>query len=200
MVSLLAYAAYILIGDWSSFTIPIFILCTHIIIDIIKSYSSPGLKVFVIDQISHFVILIISWQILIYSGKIMIFQNILLNKIKLWIYVNAYLIIILPLSILVDLATTGFREKINSIENKIGLLNAGKWIGIFERIIILSCIFYGIYEVIGFLIAAKSILRFSNSTGNEARMETEYVLFGTLLSFSSTIILGISCKLLINSL
>jgi len=43
------------------------------------------------------------------------------------------------------------------------------------------------YTAIGFIIAAKSILRYNESkTG-----KTEYVLIGTLLSFSFALIIGI---------
>lgn len=45
----------------------------------------------------------------------------------------------------------------------------------------------GEYEAIGFLIAAKSILRFKET--DTAR--TEYVLIGTLLSFGVAIMCGV---------
>jgi hypothetical protein len=51
-------------------------------------------------------------------------------------------------------------------------------------------------EAIGFLIAAKSILRFTDMKGNNLRKEAEYVLIGTLMSFTCSIITG----LLINAL
>ena len=45
------------------------------------------------------------------------------------------------------------------------------------------------YEAIGFLIAAKSILRFNEaSSGSE---KSEYVLTGTLLSLATALALGI---------
>ena len=44
------------------------------------------------------------------------------------------------------------------------------------------------YEVIGFLIAAKSILRYEGVKTSK----TEYVLIGSLLSFGVAIIIGIT--------
>jgi hypothetical protein len=44
------------------------------------------------------------------------------------------------------------------------------------------------YEAVGFLIAAKSILRYEGKKTSK----TEYVLIGSLLSFGIGIIIGIS--------
>ena len=44
---------------------------------------------------------------------------------------------------------------------------------------------------IGFLIAAKSILRYGDKDSKGARKQTEYVLIGTLLSFTMAIIIGL---------
>lgn len=67
--------------------------------------------------------------------------------------------------------------------------HAGKLIGTLERWLILVFILLGRYEVIGFLIAAKSIIRF----GNDNRNETEYFLAGTLLSIA----IAVGCGLLL---
>ena len=45
------------------------------------------------------------------------------------------------------------------------------------------------YEAIGFLIAAKSILRFSEASKGDEK--SEYVLTGTLLSLAIALCLGI---------
>ena len=47
------------------------------------------------------------------------------------------------------------------------------------------------YALIGFLIAAKSVLRYSDIKTNYDRKRVEYILIGTLLSFSIAIITGI---------
>ena len=65
-------------------------------------------------------------------------------------------------------------------KNDNSLESAGRYIGILERIIISASIIVGRYELIGFLIAAKSIIR-HHETGNKAF--TEYFLIGTFTSF-----------------
>ena len=69
------------------------------------------------------------------------------------------------------------------------LFHAGKLIGTLERWLILVFLLIGRYEVIGFLIAAKSIIRF----GEKDKDKTEYFLAGTLLSIS----IAVACGLLL---
>ena len=76
--------------------------------------------------------------------------------------------------------TTGRRE-----EDTKGLPNAGKLIGIVERLLAFVLILFGQYSAVGLIIAAKSILRFRDTK------QSEYVLTGTLLSFGIAIFLGL---------
>jgi hypothetical protein len=75
-------------------------------------------------------------------------------------------------------------------EQELGLASAGKWIGICERILILTFVLMSQYTAIGFLMTAKSILRFSEKENN-TQLKTEYVLVGTLLSFASSAVIGV---------
>ena len=72
------------------------------------------------------------------------------------------------------------------------LANAGKWIGIAERVIVLIFVLLNQYSVIGLVIAAKSILRFSEKDRPEVK--TEYILIGTLLSIGIAILTGLFVK------
>ncbi len=83
-----------------------------------------------------------------------------------------------------------FSEDDDVEDQAFGLANAGKWIGIFERILILTFVMMGQYTAIGFLMTAKSILRFSEKEGN-TQLKTEYILVGTLVSFASSAAVGI---------
>jgi hypothetical protein len=72
-----------------------------------------------------------------------------------------------------------------------GLLNGGKLIGQLERALIFLFIFIGQPTGIGFLVAAKSILRFEEAKKQKL---AEYVLIGTLLSFSLAVALSSATK------
>ena len=74
---------------------------------------------------------------------------------------------------------------------KNSLPNAGAWIGYLERTLILTFILIGCIEGVGFLLAAKSIFRFGELTKAREVKFTEYVMIGTLSSFTIAIILGI---------
>ena len=78
-------------------------------------------------------------------------------------------------------------DKLGSAED---LLNAGRVIGIVERTLTLTFVLLGQYEAVGFLLAAKSILRFNE----RATERSEYVLTGTLLSFGMAIMVGVLVK------
>ena len=69
--------------------------------------------------------------------------------------------------------------------------NAGKYIGILERLFIFFFVVIDFWEGIGFLLAAKSIFRFGDLKESKDVRLTEYILIGTLLSFG----LGILCAM-----
>ena len=75
------------------------------------------------------------------------------------------------------------------------LFNAGKYIGILERLLVFVFILVNHWEGVGFMIAAKSVFRFSDLAEAKQRKLTEYVLIGTLLSFGIAVITGILVKI-----
>jgi len=64
-----------------------------------------------------------------------------------------------------------------------GLTNAGRVIGKLERSLVFLLVLVGQPGGIGFLIAAKSIFRFGELKETANRMESEYIIIGTLASF-----------------
>ena len=75
------------------------------------------------------------------------------------------------------------------------LVNAGKYIGILERLLVFIFILVNHWEGVGFMIAAKSVFRFSDLAEAKQRKLTEYVLIGTLLSFGIAVLVGILIKI-----
>ncbi len=178
--------AYLLLAEWSLWYIPILIGLSHIAIDVWKINSRENTRNFIIDQFLHFVVLIISW--LIINGKITALDEIvrnLFNAKTFWIYIAGYMVVIWPMRYAIALATNHWKKEIRNE----GLIDAGKWVGQIERILILTFVIVNKFEAIGFLIAAKSIFRFSDI--NKERKEAEYILIGTLLSFALSIVWGI---------
>lgn len=89
-----------------------------------------------------------------------------------------------------------------------GLKGAGKKIGLFERTLVFVLVFADVPTAIGFLITAKSILRFTDisqeetsNSCNEGRSHTrrarsEYVIVGTLASFAWAVTMAYLTKFL----
>jgi len=76
------------------------------------------------------------------------------------------------------------------------LADAGKYIGMLERLLILVFILSGRWEGVGFLLAAKSIFRFGDLKEAQDRKLTEYIMIGSLLSFGIAILTAILLKAL----
>jgi len=81
--------------------------------------------------------------------------------------------------------------KIVSSDSYDSIKNAGALIGNLERILTIIFVIIGQYEAIGFIIAAKSLLRFQET----ATAKTEYVLAGTFLSFGIAVVCGLLTKI-----
>jgi hypothetical protein len=84
----------------------------------------------------------------------------------------------------------------NELDNK-GLTNAGKWIGILERLLIFTFIVINEFSAIGFLLAAKSVFRFGDLKNSSEHKKTEYIIIGTFISFSFAIAAGLFYKYII---
>jgi hypothetical protein len=65
---------------------------------------------------------------------------------------------------------------------------SGKVIGELERLLIFFFVFIGLFNLIGFLLAAKAIFRIGTLISSERKNETEYIIVGTLISFTWALI------------
>jgi hypothetical protein len=190
--------AYVFAGVWGALWIGILVAITHILIDGLKSYYEDTTPAFLADQIAHTGVLFIVGCIFLnndFTGTLRQ-VGIALSDTNLWIVILGFLLIFWPTNILIGKFTQQWREKIETntgeSNNEISLENAGKWIGYIERFLIFSFILIDQYTAIGFLIAAKSIFRYS-----ERRDAGEYILIGTLLSFTVAISVGLVVRWII---
>ena len=56
----------------------------------------------------------------------------------------------------------------------------------------------GYYEGIGFVLAAKSILRMGELRGEQGTRFSEYVILGTLLSFAIAFLMGLLLRMVLS--
>ena len=169
----------------------------HFLLDGIKKYvlNIKGIKKYLFfgDQILH--LFLIAGLVLIFDKKCEYNFIIEIPKIKYLLYVLAYVLILKPTNILIREIFIFFEIKLEILKiDKDELPNAGKLIGITERILTLTLIILGQYAAIGFIMAAKSILRFKETQTQKA----EYVLIGTMLSFGIGIMIGVVMQFINN--
>ncbi len=60
---------------------------------------------------------------------------------------------------------------------------AGRWIGVLERLLVFVLVVMGEAAAAGLVVAAKSILRYPELTGDDPAIDPEYVLIGSLSSW-----------------
>lgn len=176
----------ILMWDLSAWPAALFIAGTHYLIDGIKiSFQTEKTKAvwFTVDQAAHLCVLIFAWYYF-WNG----FELQQVGE-QFWIVLTAILFLTVPSSVIIQRLMNRWSSEITAGENN-SLQNAGMFIGILERLIIFIGVFTGNFQVIGFLLAAKSVFRFGDLTRSENRKLTEYILVGTLLSFLISIITG----------
>lgn len=164
------------------YVIPILML-THWLTDVWKSYQKESLGTYLSDQLLH---LLVIAGLSIWMVQFQAYESPWKDILPAGKYLDkglalaiAFLLMLRPTSMVVMYFMQGFDLE---EPDAYALENAGKWIGYFERIIILFSVLLGAFTVLGFLVAAKSLLRFSES--RESRKHAEYVLVGSLLSWS----------------
>ena len=182
---------YVILQQWSLFLVPIVIIISHFLIDLWKLHQKEdNLKYFLLDQFFHIIMLVLAWLYLTqnFSNVFTEIRSFFSSTEKLAILIG-YLVVIFPVGFIIGKATERWQQEIAIEDEQSSLKKAGRYIGIFERILVLTFILSSNFSAIGFLIAAKSILRFSDSKGG--RKQTEYVLIGTLMSFAICIAVGL---------
>lgn len=78
-----------------------------------------------------------------------------------------------------------------------GFSNGGKVIGQYERLLILIFVLLDAPTAIGFLVAGKSIFRFGDLTDTKSRKAAEYILIGTLMSFTYALVIAYGTRFLL---
>lgn len=185
--------SFIFLWDVQLWWVAVLVGILHFIIDAAKlSFQTVKNKKnwFFIDQVLHIsVIAEVSFYFNEFNFEILKDQNIL--KILM-----AALFLTTPASIFIKILLSSWTpvpEMQSNIQTE-SLSSAGKYIGILERLLVFTFILVDHWEGVGFMVAAKSVFRFSDLAQAKQRKLTEYVLIGTLLSFGMAVLTGILIK------
>ena len=187
--------AFALLWNVTLWWIALIIGVTHFLIDWVKLHfqnAKTKRTWFFVDQIAHLLVIAI---ISIFYFPYFRFEDFFnLRNLEL---ITAIVFLTIPSSILIK-TVISIWTPVSAEHNKLqtdSLVNAGKYIGILERLLVFVFILVNHWEGVGFMIAAKSVFRFSDLAEAKQRKLTEYVLIGTLLSFGIAVLVGILVKI-----
>ena len=191
---------YLVTTQWQNWLIPATVVVTHFVIDLWKLHKHDKAIFFIADQSLHFLVLVILWVATHPDqARLVDMFTFAWGHMPGWSILLGYLLMLWPGGIMIGYLTQRWRNDINDQleQTQRSLAEAGKWIGMFERVLVYTFIITQQYAGIGFLITAKSILRFSETKKETGRKEAEYILIGTLISFSFAILTGLLILLII---
>ncbi|MCX2678517.1 DUF3307 domain-containing protein [Galbibacter sp. EGI 63066] len=180
--------AFLFVWDLNLWYVPLIIGASHLIIDAAKLIIQTDKTrriLFFSDQLLHIAVIFL---ICFFNGNLDLSFQADKNTLLL---ITAIIFLTEPTSIFIKTLISVYTPK-TEMDKGDSLENAGKYIGMLERLLVFAFIITEHWEGVGFLIAAKSIFRFSDLTEAKDRKLTEYILIGTLLSFGIAIV----CSLL----
>ena len=186
---------FIFLWNFDLWWIALMIGVTHFFIDWAKLefQTSKTKRIwFFVDQLAH--LLVIAALSIFYFPYFKVEDFINPTNLKL---LTALVFLTVPSSVLIKTVIsiwTPITIEHSKLQTE-SLVNAGKYIGILERILVFVFILVNHWEGVGFMIAAKSVFRFSDLAEAKQRKLTEYVLIGTLLSFGIAVLTGILVKI-----
>jgi len=179
----------LLLWDPAYWKIALFIAVSHYVIDLAKLYVNPYFRYrsipFFCDQFLHLLVLYVA----AYHTHLREHSLWLIQRVD-WALVTAVFFLSFPAAFVMNRLLEPLSDQIE-LDHK-SLPNAGKYIGIIERLFVLLFLLIGRWEAIGLLITAKSVFRFNDLKASNNRKLTEYILIGTLLSFGIAILTGLA--------
>jgi hypothetical protein len=189
-------ATYILAGVWEAWWLVLGIVVLHALTDWVKSRTdSRSMAVFWIDQAAHFAVLLGAawlaprlgfgsswWMTTFGSGPVTVVLVFTVGLVTT-VWVGAVVVGLAVGPFLPVVRQTGEQPDALSPRDR-GLAKGGRLIGLLERGLIFFLVFIGRPEAVAFLVAAKSVFRFGELKDPQNRVEAEYILIGTLMSFT----------------
>lgn len=203
-----AALAYVLVGRWSLWLMPVLVFLGHAAIDAVKARAGrPAQLVFWLDQLAHLAVLAVivravggaggpgTWTAA--AGRDWMAACVLVAGGIVCVRVCAVAIGFWVHPYLEELKAAGQGGFASDAAR--GLTNGGRTIGQWERALIFLLVLVGLPSGIGFLIAAKSIFRFGELSNRNNRMEAEYITIGTLMSFGAAIAIAYGTLVLVRA-
>lgn len=210
-----AALAWLLVMQWPEWRLPLLVFVVHLAIDLTKELARGVLRrrdlldaqrqltLFSLDQIAHVLALIAIAAV--HARDV---QPMAALAGTSWyeparhalIFVTGWVVTVRTGSIVIGLAVARYQpdlreaaasrnDPVLAIESR-GLEGGGQMIGALERTLAFLFVLLEVYAGIGFLLAAKSILRFGDANDPKNRRQAEYIIIGTLMSFTWALVVA----------
>jgi len=205
-VGVVMATSYVLLGYWDNPLPALTLGVMHGLIDAAKLHWDKDGTVgwFIGDQVAHLLTIIVTAVILTSTIPVEFVH------FKEWVHDKKFIAVLTggflslsPVSFLVGMLTKPWRDELDRLMPNAddNLANAGRWIGMSERLLIFVFVLLSQYSAIGFLIAAKSLLRYNDKAvageipPTYISKKSEYILVGTLLSYTAAISIALATRL-----
>ncbi len=193
--AIVALAAAVATGQWRH-PLLAWILVSHLGIDAVKTHAMPDrLWSLLVDQGLHVAALAAGAFVFPEGAQQGAWFHVLANPDQQRGFlraatITAGVILCLPAGGVLISKTVKPLLSPDQFNQMKGVPNGGKIIGYLERSLVMLLIWIGQPAAIGFLVTAKSILRFGDIKDSENRQITEYVIIDTFLSFGWAILVS----------
>lgn len=185
--------SYVLLGIPGAWLPVVVVFASHLAIDYAKlRVGNDDLTAFSLDQLAHLAVLAILAAAWTTSPSDSVWLRLFgEGYIDVLVFVAGIIIVVGVGAIVVGKAVEPFLLQMRAPVEKSGehpiprhgFEQGGRLIGQLERTLIFLFVLANQLSGVGFLIAAKSILRIGEVKDRSHRMEAEYIIIGTLISF-----------------
>ena len=196
-VLIVAAIAALALGGWPT-TLLAILVGTHLAMDAIKVYLlKDTLATFTLDQVVHLAVILalaLAFPHTLAQGWWVALPADLAVDYRVGLcLVGGVIASLMTGAIVIRKATEPFTHQLTG--DITGLESGGTYIGWLERALVLLLILIGQPAGVGFLITAKSILRFGDVRDSSQRKLTEYIIIGTFMSFGWGLLVAVLTQL-----
>jgi len=219
---IVAVLSYLLCGAWTLWLIPATVFVAYAVVHIIPFRRlKSNVASFIVEQTTSLVVIVaVAFAVAGWTAGVSLYWIELFGSdfAKGLVVIAGGIATIKVGGILIGMAIQPFldqleeqknqlEEQTHQLENAVlvgtgamrrGFATGGRVIGNLERALIFLFVLADQGAAIGFLVAAKSVFRFGELKEHENRMEAEYIIIGTLMSFGYGILVSYATTYFMN--
>ena len=190
--AIVGLASWVCLGFAPAFAALALVTLSHAFIDVLKArLGGPGLTAFLTDQAAHGIVILAAARLSPQAFGTGLWGHSAVTEALPDLTEALPALMAVTAGLIAAVFAGGYAVKalmaniaLNAPEERQDMPKGGLFIGRLERLLIFMLTLSGNVDAIGFLIAAKSVLRFNELTRERHHQVSEYVIVGTLGSFA----------------